>query len=91
MKARSAGNQVLSAQGRLLSNFLSKMTQWSHKKAENKGKTVALEVTHVQPHFWQQASLWKCLRIHVQVQRQIITGLEEPQPKLHTENMELGF
>ena len=27
----------------------------------------------------------------MQVQRQIITGLEEPQPKLHTENMELGF
>lgn len=66
------------------------MTQRSHKKAENKGKTVALEVTHVQPHFWQQASLWKCLRIHAQVQRRI-TGLEEPQPKLHTENMELGF
>ena len=67
------------------------MTQWSCKKAEDKGKTVAPGVSHVQPHFWQQPSLWKSLRAHAQVQRQVITVLEEPQPKLHTENMALGF
>lgn len=65
------------------------MTQRSHKKAENMGKTVALEVTHVQPHFWQQASVGRLKNTCASAEADHRT--EELQPKLHTENMELGF